>query len=174
MAQNSKYVKEYKVKAFPPIPSFSQQFPFQRQPVLLVYLWVYVRTCLSIYLDADIHICSVAQSCPTLCNPVDCSPPGSSVHGILQAKILEWVAISYSKICVYICVYIFVWFQKYSIHIWTKEYIGVYICVYSPLSFTQMIVCHTRCMTSNFFHLVMGHEAHKNFPWGSLRSRVVT
>ena len=34
----------------------------------------------------------VAQSCPTLCNPVDCSLPGSPVHGILQARILEWVA----------------------------------------------------------------------------------
>ena len=32
------------------------------------------------------------QSCPTLCDSVDCSPPGSSVHGILQARILEWVA----------------------------------------------------------------------------------
>ena len=39
----------------------------------------------------------VAQSCPTLCDPVDCSPPGSSVHVILQARILEWVAISISK-----------------------------------------------------------------------------
>ena len=35
----------------------------------------------------------VSQSCPTLCDPVDCSPPGSSVHGILQARILEWVAV---------------------------------------------------------------------------------
>ena len=39
----------------------------------------------------------IAQLCPTLCNPVDCSPPGSSIHGILQARILEWVAISFSK-----------------------------------------------------------------------------
>ena len=39
----------------------------------------------------------VAQSCPTLCNPMDCSLPGSSVHGIFQAKILEWVAIVFSK-----------------------------------------------------------------------------
>ena len=39
----------------------------------------------------------VAQSCLTLCNPLDCSPPGSSVHGILQARILEWVAIPFSK-----------------------------------------------------------------------------
>ena len=37
----------------------------------------------------------VAQSCPTLCDPMDCSPPGSWVHGILQARILEWVAISF-------------------------------------------------------------------------------
>ena len=34
----------------------------------------------------------VAQLCPTLCDPRDCSPPGSSAHGILQARILEWVA----------------------------------------------------------------------------------
>ena len=39
----------------------------------------------------------VAQSCLTLCYPVDCSPPGSSVHGIFQARILEWVAISFSR-----------------------------------------------------------------------------
>ena len=38
----------------------------------------------------------VAQSCPTLCDPVDCSLPGFSVHGILQARILEWVTISFS------------------------------------------------------------------------------
>ena len=37
------------------------------------------------------------QLCPTLCNPMDYSPPGSSVHGILQARILEWVAISFSR-----------------------------------------------------------------------------
>ena len=39
----------------------------------------------------------VAQSCPTLCNPVDCSLPGSSVHAILQARILEWIAILFSS-----------------------------------------------------------------------------
>ena len=39
----------------------------------------------------------VAQSCPTLCDPVDGSPPGSFVYGILQARILEWVAISFSR-----------------------------------------------------------------------------
>ena len=39
----------------------------------------------------------VTQSCPTLCDPMDCSPPGSLVHGIFQAWILEWVAISFSR-----------------------------------------------------------------------------
>ena len=38
------------------------------------------------------------QSCPTLCDPIDGSPPGSSVPGILQANILEWVAISFSNV----------------------------------------------------------------------------
>ena len=38
------------------------------------------------------------QSCPTLCNPIDGSPPGSPVPGILQGKTLEWVAISFSKV----------------------------------------------------------------------------
>ena len=38
----------------------------------------------------------VTQSCLTLCDPVDCSPPGSSVHGILHARVLDWVAISFT------------------------------------------------------------------------------
>ena len=41
-------------------------------------------------------VCVCVQSCPTLCNPIDCSPPGSSVHEIFQARILEWVSASYS------------------------------------------------------------------------------
>ena len=40
------------------------------------------------------HVCSVSQSCPSLCDPINYSPPGSTVHGILQARMLEWVAIS--------------------------------------------------------------------------------
>ena len=49
-----------------------------------------------------IHAAAVAakslQSCPTLCNPMDCSPPDSSVHGIFQARVLEWGAIAFSAI----------------------------------------------------------------------------
>ena len=41
--------------------------------------------------------CSVTQLCLTLCDPMDCSPPGSPVHGIFQARILEWVSVSFSR-----------------------------------------------------------------------------
>ena len=45
-----------------------------------------------IHYDGSVH----AQLCLTLCNPTDCSPPDSSVHGILQARVLEWGAIAFS------------------------------------------------------------------------------
>ena len=53
---------------------------------------VMIRKCLT----SNVCACSVSQSCLTLCDPMNCSPPGSSVHGISQARILEWVAISFS------------------------------------------------------------------------------
>ena len=50
------------------------------------------------YQEYPMYVCVLApQSCLTLCDPTDCSRPGSSVHGILQARILEWVAISFSR-----------------------------------------------------------------------------
>ena len=42
-------------------------------------------------------VSKVAQSCPTLCDPMNCSLPGSSIHGIFQAGVLEWIAISFSR-----------------------------------------------------------------------------
>ena len=48
-------------------------------------------------MTTQLCVCSVAQSYPTLSNPMDCSPPGSSVHGIFLARMLEWVAISSSR-----------------------------------------------------------------------------
>ena len=52
---------------------------------------------MSIYICVCAVLCLVTQSCLALCNSMDCSPPGSSVHGILQARILEWVAMSSSR-----------------------------------------------------------------------------
>ena len=45
----------------------------------------------------------VTQSCPTLSDPMDCSPPGSSVHGIFQARVLEWGAIAFSDVVAQLC-----------------------------------------------------------------------
>ena len=49
------------------------------------------------FYDIFTVLCLVTQSCLTLCNPTDCSPPCSSVYGILQARILEWVAVPFSR-----------------------------------------------------------------------------
>ena len=56
----------------------------------------------------------VAQLCPTPCDPVDCSPPGSSIHGILQAIVLEWVDISFSNKVDFNVEYIFYFFSMIS------------------------------------------------------------
>ena len=48
----------------------------------------------------------VAQSCLTLSDPMDCGPPGSSVHGIVQARVLEWGAIAFSEECVTECLFV--------------------------------------------------------------------
>ena len=54
--------------------------------------------CVCVCVCARMCVCVlVAQLCLTLCDPMDCSPPGSFVHGIFQARILEWVAISFSR-----------------------------------------------------------------------------
>ena len=57
------------------------------------------NVCMFINLPVYKHICVVlvAQSCQTLCHPLDCSPPGSSIYGMFQARILEWVAIPFSR-----------------------------------------------------------------------------
>ena len=47
---------------------------------------------------SPMHESEVTQSCPTLSDPTDCSLPGSSVHGIFQARVLEWVAIAFSEV----------------------------------------------------------------------------
>ena len=59
----------------------------------------YIESYAFVYELESILVCEseVAQLCPTLCDPMDCSPPGSSIHGIFQARILEWVAISFSR-----------------------------------------------------------------------------
>ena len=65
--------------------------------ILSLQLWSVSGTILQPGLKPCVHGCVYAQSCLTLCNPVDCSLPGCSVHGILQARVLERAAISFSR-----------------------------------------------------------------------------
>ena len=73
-------------------------WPHRRQPTRLPHPWDspgkntgvgchFLLQCMKMKSESE-----VAQSCPTLCNPMDCSPPGSSIHGIFQARVLEWGA----------------------------------------------------------------------------------
>ena len=77
--------------------------PHRRQPTRLPRPWDspgkntgvgyhFLLQCMKVKSESE-----VAQSCPTLCDPMDCSPPGSSVHGIFQARVLEWGAITFSE-----------------------------------------------------------------------------
>ena len=75
--------------------------------VLRLFTFTCTYTCIPNTVTSDMQMTpplwqkvkwsEVAQSCPTLCDPMDCSPPGSSVHGIFQAWILEWVAFPFSR-----------------------------------------------------------------------------
>ena len=76
--------------AYSGLPSFSLKCRIQYWIIILqgvIYFYCYHHHC----------CCLIAKSCPTLCNPMDCSPPSLSVHGISQERILEWVAISFSR-----------------------------------------------------------------------------
>ena len=74
----------------PPTSLFQHILPVKCSPLMHSFIWLtrgkgkWMKVLL-------------AQSCPTLCDPMNCSPPGSSVHGILQARIMEWVAIAFSR-----------------------------------------------------------------------------
>ena len=59
-------------------------------------VWLFYPFTIIVSMHACMRVKSL-QLCPTLCDPTDCSPPSSSVHGILQARILEWIAMFFSK-----------------------------------------------------------------------------
>ena len=58
--------------------------------ILVIFILTNMPSCL--------HVCSTTQLCPTLYDPMDCSPPSSSIHGIIQARILELVVISFFSV----------------------------------------------------------------------------
>ena len=86
--------------------------PQRRQPIRLPHPWDspgkntgvgchFLLQCMKVKSKSE-----VAQSCPTLRDSIDCSLPGSSVHGIFQARVLEWGAIAFSDISIYLSIYL--------------------------------------------------------------------
>ena len=75
----------------------------------------------------------VAQSCPTLRDPMDCSPPGSSVHGIFQARVLEWGAIVFSDTYTYTYLYLCTHTKMSSVHF------GITSTYHGPTTQTQTV-----------------------------------
>ena len=69
----------------------------RRRTLLCTFAGPVLTKCLPAAEILTKSVSQVTQSCPALCNPMDGSPPGSSVHGRLQARILEWVAIPFSR-----------------------------------------------------------------------------
>ena len=78
--------------------------PHRRQPTKLPHPWDslgkntgvgchFLLQCMKVKSESE-----VTQSCSTLSDPMDCSPPGSSIHGIFQAKVLKWGAIAFSEL----------------------------------------------------------------------------
>ena len=85
------------------------------------------RTSLQIYMYMYIVYVYFLSHVQLFCSPMDCSPPGSSVHGILQARILDGVALSFSRtICVYVYIYIHFYMYVY-IYIYTHTHTHFWI-----------------------------------------------
>ena len=77
---------------------FSVEFPCSQSSVVSLFLYLYSENHPHRgFTEVRAAAAKSLQSCPTLCDPIDSSPPGSPGPGILQARILEWVAISFSN-----------------------------------------------------------------------------
>ena len=80
--------------------------------------------------SSPVHESEVAQSCLTLSDPMDCSLPGSSVHGIFQARVLEWGAIAFSDMYVCMCVCIYIYICVCITHVCICVHVYVCVCGY--------------------------------------------
>ena len=116
-------------------------------------------------------LCLVAKSCLTLCNPMNCSPPCSSVHGILQAIIVEWVAISYSKLGCYWHFIIFLYFfmainlhtfyfqykkkllKNLSVIKFRMSYWHILVDLLCSIYYTTVSILYATCCTVSLFKL---------------------
>ena len=100
------------------------------------------KICL-VYINISIAAAAakLLQSCPTLCDPIDGSPPGSPIPGILQARTLQWVAISEPSFVYYlnVCIFPSFYFQTY-LCIWTWS-----VCLLDRIEVNLKIKIHSDC-----------------------------
>ena len=82
------------IDAYSNVPEWGSKFLKDRDHVRYLY---YMNWVLHVCVSECVCVRPVTQSCPILCDPINCSLPGSSIRGILLARILEWVAISFSR-----------------------------------------------------------------------------
>ena len=96
--------------------------PHRQQPTRLPHPWDspgkntgvgchFLLQCMKVKSESE-----VAQLCPTLSNPMDCTPSGSSVHGIFQARVLEWGAIAFSKGIIINVLFLIKFLKDFSLH----------------------------------------------------------
>ena len=102
-------------------------------------LWgIYISVCLYVH----VLVCSVTHLCPTLCDSIDCSSPGSSLPGIFQVRILEWVAVSYSGG--------FSWLRDWTLISWSPALADI---LFTSCTTWETLIClHTYTHMSLYTH----------------------
>ena len=151
--------------------------PHRRQPTRLPRPWDspgkntgvgchFLLQCIKVKSESE-----VTQSCPTLSDPMDCSLPGSSIHGIFQARALEWAAIAFSNkklepLKFQTDIFHFLW------KVWHSSS-SAYTCSLTKLVSTKLMLCscfHNNTLHNNYFPVcILIHEIHKcRLPYSSL------
>ena len=115
--------------------------PHRRQPTRLPCPWDspgkntgvgchFLLQCIKVKSESE-----VVQSCPTLSDPMDCSLPGSSAHGIFQTRVLEWGAIAFSELTVY-TIYLYLFLCVLGFEIWISIYQSILASIISHVKWT--------------------------------------
>ena len=130
--------------------------PLGLQPTRLLQPWDFPGK--STWVGCHCLLCAAAaaakslQSCPTLCDPIDRSPPGSPVPGILQARTLEWVAISFSH----------AWKWKVKVKLLSR----IRLLVYSAIKKNEIMLCAATWMDLEI--IILGEVSQTNIKWNCL------
>ena len=179
------------------IPSFSKDFSIEIISYFFVLLNIFhyiliIKFGLNCVKSTILNdACLPGQSCPTLCDLKNCSPPGSSIHGNLQAKILEWFAISYSRASSWsrgqtyvFCVSCIGRWILYHWATWEAPFkwrlcSNIWVCSHENVSFSDMCFVFFVCVCVFFWHqkntsLCWPKFLGSNATWATLNSSSAT